>query len=74
MFEKDTDQFPIKCPNCHEEFFEKLGRIQAGLDSRCPDCQLRITHQAHQVDRILERGSQERVDYLRKFLRLKVDE
>lgn len=74
MFEKDSDQFPIKCSGCLNEFSEDLGSVKTRLWSRCPECGLRITHDAHQLDRVLQNDAQVRVNYLRQFLRLKMDE
>lgn len=72
MFEKDSDDFPIKCDACGEEFNEKVGRIKSGFDSRCPNpaCGLRITHPAEQFRRLLENRNDEMPTYLRRFMRL----
>lgn len=70
MFEKDDDDFPVKCPVCGEEFHEKVGRIKAGLDSRCPDCKTNISHPATQFTRLLEDRDNAMRDYFRQFIRL----
>ncbi len=74
MFENDSDDFPIKCTGCGEEFYEKVGRIKAGLDSRCPACNLRLTHPAEQFRRVLENINGARPDYLGRFVRLEIGE
>ena len=43
MYE-DDDLWPIKCPECLEEFVEKIGRMKAGEKSRCPGCSLNLRH------------------------------
>ncbi len=70
MFENDDDDFPLKCPNCLHEFYEKVGRIKAGIDTRCPDCGTVITHPAGEFQRLLENRNNEIRDYLRRFMRL----
>lgn len=70
MFGQDSDLFPIKCPHCNEEFHEKIGSIEAGLDSRCPGCGIRITHPAEQFRRLIEGRGKPLEDYLRQFIRL----
>lgn len=72
MFEHDDDSFPIKCPSCAKEFYEKVGRIKSGLDSICPDCGLRITHPAEQFKRLLQDAHKALPDYLRRFVQLDV--
>lgn len=72
MFENDDDPFPVKCQGCGEEFYEKIGRIKAGLDSRYPRCQLRLTHPAEQFRRVLENINGARPDYFGRFVRLQM--
>ena len=75
MFEQDSDEFPIRCPNCGEEFYEKVGRIKSGLDLRCPhlpDCGARLTNQAEEFDRFLKSDAETRMHYFRQFMRLQV--
>lgn len=76
MFEKDDDDFPIKCPNCFEEFYEKVGRIKTRLDAHCPNpqCRLRITYGAEQLNGIFQDCTEGVKHYLRHFIRLKVQE
>ena len=71
MFEQDHDDFPVKCPKCHYEFYEKVGRIKSGFRCVCPDCSLGMTHQAEEFSRVLQNTDNALVDYLGKFKRLR---
>ena len=33
---KDKDLWPVKCPECHEEFVAEVGRMKAGEKLKCP--------------------------------------
>lgn len=68
----DDDSFPIKCPYCKHEFFEKIGRIKTGV-TVCPasGCHSRIAHPAKEFALILsDQGSNARRDYFGRFMRL----
>lgn len=72
MYE-DNDDFPIKCPHCAHEFFEKVGSIKAGRHTICPElgCGNRIAHPTEQFAFIMSNeGRDARRDYFRRFLRL----
>ena len=74
MFDKDEDEFPIKCPHCLEEFYENVGRIKAGLHSHCPGvgCGVHLAHPAHQFDQLVTENGEALQDYFRQFKRLTV--
>ncbi len=72
LFENDADDFPIKCPHCLHEFYEKVGRIKAGERTRCPDCGVNITHPTEQFNRMLQGQNKAIKDYLGRFMRLAI--
>ena len=43
MYE-DTYPWPIKCHVCLHEFTQKVGRMRAGKDLRCPECGLNLMY------------------------------
>jgi hypothetical protein len=51
--QKDTDLFPIRCPNCGHDFKEEIGRLKSGLDLRCPACNTTIRYEASKVLRAM---------------------
>ncbi len=69
MYE-DEDFWPIKCFQCKEEFVEKIGRIKAGEETRCPNCGIRYTHPTEQFLLALAEAKQGRHDPWRDMLRL----
>jgi tRNA(Ile2) C34 agmatinyltransferase TiaS len=50
--QKDTDLFPIRCPNCGHDFKE-IGRLKSGLDLRCPACNATIRYELSKVLRAM---------------------
>lgn len=69
MYE-DDDLWPIKCPECGEEFTEKIGRMKAGEQSRCPRCLLNLWHPKEQFLLALGEAQAGRSDPWRGMLRL----
>jgi len=49
MYE-DDDLWPLKCPECLEEFSEKIGRIKTGERIKCPgaDCTISVRYPPEQ--------------------------
>jgi hypothetical protein len=45
---EDKDFWPIKCPDCLNEFTEEIGRMKAGAEIRYPDCKIILTDPAKQ--------------------------
>ena len=74
LFASDDDDFPIKCPGCKNEFHEKIGRLKAETEIRCPDpaCQIRIGIPHEQFFRALEEARKSPRDFYRQFVRLRV--
>lgn len=75
MFENDDDDFPLKCPNCGQEFYEKVGRIKTGFQVHCPDnpvCGINFTYRAEEFERLLKNCDNEIRDYLWQFKRLTI--
>ena len=66
MYE-DKDLWPIKCFDCKEEFTEEIGRIKAGVRSRCPSCELSFPHPHEQFLLALTEARKEPPRPLREY-------
>jgi hypothetical protein len=71
MYE-DKDPWPIKCPECHEEFVAEVGRIKAGERIKCPgvDCTLSVWYPAEQFRLMLAEAEAGIFDPWRDMIRL----
>jgi phage FluMu protein Com len=70
LFAKDDDEFPIRCRFCHYEFYEKVGRLKAGLDINCPACKTLQGYTATEFAKVLELARKNPDDFFRQFTRL----
>jgi hypothetical protein len=69
MYE-DEDLWPIKCPECLDEFTEQIGRMKAGQQSRCPGCSLNLRHPKEEFALTLAEAKAGRLDPWGNMLRL----
>ena len=48
VYKKDTDLFPLACPQCGHKFREQVGRLRAGADLWCPGlgCGVHLKYEA----------------------------
>lgn len=70
MYE-DTDLWPIKCPECHHEFTEQIGRINAGGKITCPGCSLWLTDHHKEFAMALAKARNHEFDPWGNMVRLK---
>lgn len=71
LFASDDDTFPIRCPFCHYEFYEKIGRLRTGAEIQCPACQKILFYDVKDFLSVLEQGRQNPHDGLEPFTRLR---
>ena len=73
LFASDDDGFPVKCPHCKNEFYEKIRSLKANGFVRCTDagCQTLIRFPKEQFLRVLADARQSPHNFFRQFLRLR---
>jgi hypothetical protein len=73
MYE-DEDLWPLKCPECGEEFTEKIGRLKTNLSAKCPGiknpigpipCPMTVTVSAEELGLALAEAKAGRYDPFR---------
>lgn len=76
LFARDDDDFPVKCPRCKNEFYEKLGSLKLARGTRCPDpaCGTNIGLETEQLDRMLKDAREHPNHFWGHFLRLRKPE
>jgi hypothetical protein len=69
---QDKDLWPVKCPECHEEFVAEVGRMKAGEQLRCPAkyCALSFWYPTRQFLLTLAEAEAGRIDPWRDMIRL----
>ena len=71
LFASDDDTFPIRCPFCHYEFYEKIGRLRTGAEIQCPACQKILFYDVKDFLSVLEQARQNPHGVLEPFTRLR---
>jgi hypothetical protein len=71
LFASDDDTFPIRCPFCHYEFCETIGRLKNGSKVQCPACKRILFYDVNDFLSVLEQARQNRRDVLEPFTRLR---
>ena len=71
LFASDDDTFPIRCPFCHYEFCEKIGRVKTGSEVRCPACKKILLYDVKEFLSVLEQARQNPHEVLQPFTRLR---
>jgi hypothetical protein len=71
MYE-DNDLWPIKCPECGNEFLEKVSRVNTGERIKCPsvDCSTGVWHPPEQFKLALAQANAGIFDPYGNMLRL----
>ena len=52
MYE-DEARWPLRCPGCLHEFEEKVGRLKASNEIRCPACEAALRYEPKEFLRVL---------------------
>jgi hypothetical protein len=72
--DKDKDLWPLKCPECGEEFTKEIGWLKAHTDVKCPGvlntlgpilCPVTITYRKEQLDLDIAQAKAGRLDPFR---------
>ena len=67
--DSDESPWPLKCPHCLHEFQEKVGRLKAHSEIRCPDCQTMLRYEPKEFLRALGQARRGLYDFSRTIVR-----
>jgi len=70
LFASDDDTFLIRCPFCHYEFYENIGRLRTGSELQCPACKKILLYDVKDFLSVLEQARQNPHGALEPFTRL----